>query len=140
MSPRDTGEVFEDHLALTTAGEHDRDIAYNYADDVVLLTGLGIFRGHEGVRQSRATLGMDLPDARFSYVTTLVDREYAFLEWRGESEHTLVDDGADGFVIRDGLIRAQTIHYTVRHRMGSRTPLQHARSRHLAVSREGVGS
>ncbi len=122
---RTTEQVFEDHLSRALRGDTAGDIATNFAPDVVLLTGLGVFRGHAGVAESRRHLGLDLPDARFTYVTKIVHGDYAFLEWTGESGHTTVDDGADGLVIVDGLIRMQTIHYTVRHRMGVRSPLRH---------------
>ncbi len=125
MADRSTSEVFNDHLARGAAGDVDGDVATNYAPDVVLLTGIGVLRGHDGVRRSREALGMDLPNGRFTYVTRLTDGENAFLEWTGESDHTVVLDGADGFVIRDGLITAQTIHYTITHRMGTGVTLQH---------------
>jgi hypothetical protein len=37
----------------------------------------------------------------------------AFLAWTAEVEHARVRDGADSFIIKDGWIVAQTIHYTV---------------------------
>jgi hypothetical protein len=125
LATRTTQEVFDDHLARAARGDTAGDLAANYAADVVLLSGVGTFHGRDGVRTSRRFLGLDLPDARFSYVTKLVEDQYAFLEWTGESEQTCVDDGADGFLISDGLIRMQTVHYTVRHRMGVRAPLPH---------------
>jgi hypothetical protein len=35
------------------------------------------------------------------------------LEWKAESEATRVEDGIDTFVFRDGLIRVQTVRYTL---------------------------
>ncbi|HEX2766990.1 MAG TPA: hypothetical protein VHR55_10195 [Candidatus Limnocylindria bacterium] len=40
-----------------------------------------------------------------------------------------VEDGADAFVIRDGLIRMQAIHYTVRHRTGYHRRIAHGARR-----------
>lgn len=57
---------------------------------------------------------MKLPEATFEYRTRLVEGEMGFLEWSGRSASTLADDGADSYLIRDGRIVAQTIHYTVR--------------------------
>ena len=37
----------------------------------------------------------------------------AFLEWAYEDSTTRVRDGADSYLIEDGKIVAQTIHYTV---------------------------
>lgn len=36
------------------------------------------------------------------------------LQWSARSEDTEIHDGADSYLVRDGLIVAQTIHYSVR--------------------------
>jgi hypothetical protein len=54
-----------------------------------------------------------MPGAISEYTTQLVEGEAAFLEWRARSKSVRVSDGADSFFIRDGLVVAQTIHYTV---------------------------
>lgn len=110
---RTTGEVFEDHLAKRKEGDVDGDIDTNYADDVVLLTGTGIYKGHDGVRQSASELSHYLGDGSFNYDLKLVEGEYAFLEWSASGQNGNVRDGADGFVVRDGKIVMQNIHYTV---------------------------
>jgi hypothetical protein len=43
----------------------------------------------------------------------IVERDVGFLKWSAESDTYLVTDGADSYVIQDGYIRAQTIHYTL---------------------------
>lgn len=43
----------------------------------------------------------------------LVAGEMAFLEWTAASKKAIVEDGADSYLIRDGRIVAQTIHYTI---------------------------
>ncbi len=115
-SRRSTQDVLEDHLRLRLQGvaKIEEDIARNYADDVVLLTGCGVFRGHEGVRRSAQILHKHLPCSRYRYRTTLIDGEVAFLEWTARCKSTHVEDGADTFLIRDGRIVVQTIHYTCR--------------------------
>jgi hypothetical protein len=125
VAARSTAEVFEDHLRRAAEGDLGGDIERNFAPDVVLLTGIGVLRGHDGVRRSRAVLQDDIPDARFEYVTRLVDSTHAFLEWRAVGKATTIDDGADSFYIEDGLIRLQTIHYSVRHRTGYHRPVSH---------------
>lgn len=110
---RSTQEVFDDHLNKRMRGEVEADIGSNYAEDVVLMTGTGVYRGRDGVRASAEELNHYLPEADFEYRTRLVEGEFAFLEWTGRSPKGTVCDGADGFVIRDGRIVAQTIHYTV---------------------------
>ena len=111
---RTTTEVFEDHLAKRLAGDVEGDIRMNYSPDVVFLTGTGAFTGHDGVRASAKELTRYLPeDSVFEYRHTLVEGEYAFLEWTTHSNRGQVTDGADSFVIRDGKIVFQSIHYSV---------------------------
>jgi hypothetical protein len=46
-------------------------------------------------------------------VTRLVHGPVGFLKWTAESPTARITDGADSYVVRDGLIVAHTIHYTV---------------------------
>ena len=39
-----------------------------------------------------------------------------FLEWAADAAQTRVGDGIDTFVFGDGLIRVQTVRYTVQHK------------------------
>ena len=110
---RPPAEVFESHLALRKAHDLEADLRTNYAEDVVLLTCTGTFHGHEGVRASARELQDAFPDGDYDYVHRAVEGEVAFLVWTGRSQAGEVNDGADSFVIRDGRIVAQTIHFTV---------------------------
>jgi hypothetical protein len=111
---RTTTEVFEDHLAKRLAGDVEGDIKDNYAEDVVFLTGTGAFYGHDGVRHSASELGKYATGkATFEYRHTLIVGDYAFLEWTAKADDRVVCDGADGFVIKNGKIILQTIHYGV---------------------------
>ncbi|TFV59332.1 nuclear transport factor 2 family protein [Geodermatophilus sp. DF01-2] len=113
LRARSAAEVFDDHLRL--AGEHrcDEDIERNVSPDVVVLERRGVFRGREGARTLARLLAEELPDAPYVYTNRLVAGRTAFLEWTAESQHARVRDGADSFLIEDGWIVAQTIHYTV---------------------------
>ena len=111
---RTTTEVFEDHLAKRLAGDVEGDIKDNYSKDVIFLTGTGAFEGHDGVRKSASELAMYLGDVPFEYNHTLIKDDYAFLEWTAKGDGKMVFDGADGFVIKDGKIVLQTIHYSVK--------------------------
>jgi hypothetical protein len=39
--------------------------------------------------------------------------ELAYLEWTADSDGVRIEQGVDSFLIRDGLIRVQTIYYRV---------------------------
>lgn len=110
---RSSREVLDDHLRESKVGSIEDDLARNYSKDLVVLTNRGVFRGHDGLRQLAEFLRQELPESSFEYSTVLVEGEIAFLEWKGRSASARVDDGADSYLIRDGQIIAQTIHYTV---------------------------
>jgi hypothetical protein len=110
---RSTQEVFEDHLRAGFWGTVEQDIERNYAQDVVLLTGHGLLRGHDGLRHLAKRLRDELPECTYEYRTMLVAGEMAFLEWKAVSKKATVEDGADSYLIRDGRIVAQTVHYTI---------------------------
>jgi hypothetical protein len=120
-SPRD---VFDAHLDNRVRGRLDADLDENYADDVVLLTQNSQVRGKDGMRVSADRLASQLPDAQFVFEAKKVEGPYAFLVWRARSPTHRVECGADGFLIRDGRIAMQTIHYRLLHADGTECPVQ----------------
>jgi hypothetical protein len=113
LRSRSAEEVFEDHLRLAGEKRFHEDVERNVSPACVVLERRGVFRGHDGVRELARLLAEELPDAPYTYTNRLVEGRVAFLEWTAESEHARVRDGADSFLIEDGWIIAQTIHYTV---------------------------
>ena len=114
VTSRSTRAVFEDHLERARRGDVDGDLQANYAPDVLLLSAYGIEHGHAGARRLADLLEEQLPGAQFDYTLELVERDVALLEWTATADGADVVDGVDSFVVRDGRIVAQTIHYTVR--------------------------
>ena len=111
---RTAQEVLEDHLHQSKHGTIDEDLTRNFAEDAVFLSSHGVFRGHDGLRELNSKLQEELPEATYEYGTKLAEGELAFLEWTARSENAVVEDGADSYVIRNGRIVAQTIHYTIK--------------------------
>ncbi|MBQ1073165.1 hypothetical protein KBX06_08305 [Micromonospora sp. C31] len=113
LRARSAREVFDDHLRL--AGEHRfaEDLARNVSPSCVVLERRGVFRGHAGVGELARLLEEELPGARYVYTNRLVEDRVAFLEWTAQIEGVQVRDGADSFLIEQGWIVAQTIHYTL---------------------------
>jgi hypothetical protein len=105
-------QIFEHHGEVLVAGDID-GIVSDYADDAVFITPEGVLRGKEGVRQGFEKLLADLPAADWQLPTTLFEDDVLLLEWKAESAKTKADDGIDTFVFRDGLIRVQTVRYTL---------------------------
>jgi hypothetical protein len=89
------------------------DLSRNYAEDVRLLSSEGLRVGYDGLRAAARQLLARLPEPNFDQVRQVVDGDVAFLEWTARGRGCYVLDGVETFVIRDGLIRAQTVHYTV---------------------------
>lgn len=113
---RSTREVLDDHLKLAADDKWDleTDIRRNFAENIFLLTGYGIYHGHDGIRDKARLLAEQLPGGRWTYVNIMAEGELGFLEWTAEADNgARVEDGADSYLIRDGRIQAMTIHYTV---------------------------
>lgn len=108
---RSVEQVFEDHLRLRAAGDLEEDLRRNYAEDVVLLTANSNLVGHDAVRLSSKRLRDQLPEGEFSYVSKQVRGPYTLLIWSATSSRFEATDGADSFVIQDGKIVFQSIHY-----------------------------
>lgn len=113
LSKRSTQEVYDDHLRLADDNDIEADLARNVAEDVVMLTGRGVFRGHDGVRELARQLLDEIPSGRWTYLTRLFEGPMAFLEWTVDEGPFRIRDGADSYLVQDGKIRMQTIHYTV---------------------------
>ena len=113
LRSRSAAEVFEDHLRLAAEHRFEEDLERNVSPEIIILERRGIFRGRTGAKELVRLLKEELPNAPYVYTNCLVEGRFAFLEWTSETEHACVRDGADSFVIEDGWIVAQTIHYTV---------------------------
>ncbi len=107
---RTTTEVLHDHLMRRLSGDVGGDIEANYDANVVVLTGSGIYHGHEGVMNCADELARLVGGGSFRYDETLVCEEYAYLEWSAVGDSADVADGADSFVVSDGRIVMQTVH------------------------------
>jgi len=108
-------EVFSHHAQALGAGDLDEIVA-DYADDAVFITPAGIKRGKDGVRAAFTQLLADVPNAKWELPTQIYEGDILFLEWTADSSSTRVEDGIDTFVFRDGLIRVQTVRYTLQHK------------------------
>jgi hypothetical protein len=121
LSKRTTRMVLDDHLTIANewvTGSFDdileQDLRRNVSKDVFVLINHGVFRGHDGVRQLARMLAEELPEHHaFQYTHVSAEGRMAFLEWTYEDASVRVRDGADSYLIEDGKIVAQTIHYTV---------------------------
>ena len=107
-------EVFQHHAQALGAGDLDEIVA-DYTDDAVFITPAGVQRGKDGVRAAFTRLLADVPNAAWNLKTETYEGDVLFLEWAADAAQTRVEDGIDTFVFSDGLIRVQTVRYTVQH-------------------------
>ena len=107
-------EVFQHHAQALGAGDLEGIVA-DYADDAVFISPAGIKRGKDGIREAFTQLLADVPEAAWTLKTQIYEGDVLFLEWAADAGATRVDDGIDTFVFRDGLIRVQTVRYTLLH-------------------------
>ncbi len=128
LRSRSAREVLDDHLNIAQrwGGEAgfeqilEDDLRRNVSEDIVILINRGVFRGHDGVRQLAYALAEELPEhSAFDYTHIAVEGRMAFLEWAYEDSRVRVRDGADSYLIENGKMVAQTIHYTVEEKQRS---------------------
>ena len=110
---RTTQEVFDDHVTRLIARDRPSDLVRNYAEDAVVLTSVGTFRGRRGANYIDEWIHCGVPWATIEVTTRLVAGEVAFLEWSAHGEHAEIWGGANSYLIRDGQIVVQTIHFLI---------------------------
>lgn len=105
-------QVLDEHLELSRSGDEE-DFLKSYREDSFIIMPDGLRRGLEEIRACFRILQQQLPNARYTYKARIVEQDVGLVEWSADSDISTVTDGADSYVIRDGYIRAQTIHYTL---------------------------
>src|SRR5260370_17846689 len=105
-------DVFAHHRQASGAGDLDEIVA-DFADDAVVISPAGVNRGKDGVREACTQLFADLPNAAWDLKTQIYEDDGLLLEWAADAAESRADDGVDTFVFRDGLIHAETVHYTL---------------------------
>lgn len=105
-------EVFQHHAEALGAEDLD-GIVSDYADDALFITPGGVRRGKQSIREAFSELVSDLPHARWELPTQIYEDDVLLLEWKAESDKARVEDGIDTFIFGNGLIRVQTVRYTL---------------------------
>ncbi|GAA0897922.1 nuclear transport factor 2 family protein [Virgisporangium aurantiacum] len=113
MRHRSTRDILDDHLRRRAAGDLDGDLLANYAPDVIVLHPDGEAFGHDGVRWVADRLSRYQSDSEFRCHRVLTSGEIGVLEWsgRGGRTDTMTIEATESFVMREGLIAAQTLTY-----------------------------
>jgi ketosteroid isomerase-like protein len=111
MATRTPQEVF-DHHGQVLGAEDLEGIVSDYADDAILVVQKKVYRGKDGAREVFTQLLADLPQAQWELDPVFAD-DVLYLEWSAKSGGQAVDRAIDTFVFADGLIRVQTVVFTV---------------------------
>jgi ketosteroid isomerase-like protein len=111
MTTRTAEEVFAHH-GNALGAEDLEDIVSDYSDDAILVVQKTVYRGKDGARQVFTQLLSDVPHAAWELVTVFAE-DVLYLEWKATGGGHKVEDGVDTFVFADGMIRVQTVVYTV---------------------------
>jgi hypothetical protein len=109
---RSPQEVFDHHVQALGAEDLDEIVA-DFSDDAILITPAGVLRGKDSIRQAFTNVLGEVPQATWDLKTTIFEDDILFLEWGAEGGGNRIEDGIDTFVFRDGLIRVQTVRYTL---------------------------
>lgn len=127
LSNRTAREVLDEHLKLSNEWKDEAEmwrnlsenLRRNFSENCLVLTNRGVFRGHAGIRElvemeSAEMIGAEMArGGSFRYINKVVEGRMGFLEWAYEDANVRIRDGADSYLIEDGKIVAQTIHYTM---------------------------
>jgi ketosteroid isomerase-like protein len=111
MTTRTPEEVFEHH-GQALGAEDLEDIVSDYTEDAVLVVQKKVYRGKDGARQVFTQLLSDVPQAQWE-LETVFAADVLYLGWKATGGGRKVEDGIDTFIFQDGMIRAQTVVYTV---------------------------
>lgn len=104
-------EVFAHH-GQTLGAEDLEGIISDYADDAILIVQGKVYRGKDGARQVFIQLLGDVPQAQWELETAFAD-DVLYLGWKATGGGRKVENGVDTFIFADGMIRVQTVVYTV---------------------------
>ncbi len=105
-------QVFAHHAEVLGAGDLE-GIVSDYTEDALFITPNGVRRGPDGIREAFRQLLSELPEATWDLKTQIYEQDILLLEWAADARTNRVEDGIDTFVFRDGMIRVQTVRYTL---------------------------
>jgi ketosteroid isomerase-like protein len=111
MAARTPEEVFAHH-GQSLGAENLEEIIADYSDDAILIVQKQVYRGKDGARQVFTQLLSDVPQAQWELDQTFAE-DVLYLEWKATGGGRKIEDGVDTFVFEDGMIRVQTVVYTV---------------------------
>lgn len=105
-------DVFAARMAALYAGNLDLAFCYYAKDAVVVMPG-SVVKGREAIKTAFVEFGSLFGGLIPEPSSVTVQGDVVLVTFSIETPGVSVPDGADTYVIRDGLIRAQTVHASV---------------------------
>jgi ketosteroid isomerase-like protein len=104
-----TKEVIDHHLKAFDEGDLNGVIA-DYAPDAIFFTADGLLRGVDAIRPLFQAMIAEFakPGATFNMKRQVVEGDYGYILWNGETADNVYELGTDTFVVRNGKIVAQS--------------------------------
>ena len=115
MNNKTTKEVFEHHLKVF-ANKDIIGLMSDFNEDSIYINSFGIeLKGvQEIIKIYQQYFEMQEKGTTSNITNMIIKGEIVFLEWTSDSPSSYIEDGVDTFVIRNGIITAQTAKFTVR--------------------------
>ena len=104
-----TKDVLDHHLKCFGEGDL-KGILADYAPGAVLFTPDGPLTGVDAIKPLFQAIFAEFgkPGASFSMKQQFVEGDYAYILWTAETADNVYEVGTDTFVVRDGMIVAQS--------------------------------
>jgi len=104
-----TEDVLDHHLDAFTAQDLDECLV-DYTDDSIIVTNMGVFRGLDEIEELFAGLFDEFSQAgsTIELDEKIVEDEYAYIVWHGETPDNDYEFCTDTFVVEDEKIHRQT--------------------------------
>lgn len=106
----DSTEAVFDHHREAFANQNCEEIMVDYGDDSVVVTNIGVFRGLDGIRRLFTDLCDDFAheDATIEVENTIVQGDFAYFLWHGETPDNVYDFCTCTFYIPEETITFQS--------------------------------
>lgn len=111
---RTTEEVFNHHMDAFLRKDLD-DIISDFGENSIFINSFGTKAvGLEAIKTAYSELLQSIEEGTtFAVKQVIIERDIVFLEWTSDSPSSVVNDGLDTNVIRDGKIYAQTVKFSI---------------------------
>ena len=110
---RTAQQVVDDFHAALAVGQVHKAVICNYAANAKVITAGGIFEGHAAIEAGLGGFGALFGATMPTVLVNEATKHVVFIVYSLITPFASIPDGSDTFVVRDGLIRTQSVHATI---------------------------